>query len=134
MKLQEFAVGLGAVPHVMPPDEHDRVLAFLSHLPQIAASALMHVVGSSIGSEGLRLTGRGLSDTTRLASSPADIWRDICATNADDVRIALDTLIGELQAMRANLEAGDDIGRVFESASQWREVLLAEYRAQKEKG
>ena len=133
VKLQEFAVGLGAVPHVMPPDEHDRVLAFLSHLPQIAASALMHVVGSSIGSEGLRLTGRGLSDTTRLASSPADIWRDICATNADDVRIALDTLIGELQAMRANLEAGDDIGRVFESASQWREVLLEEYRAQKEK-
>ena len=89
VKLQEFTVGLGAVPHVMPPDEHDRVLAFLSHLPQIAASALMHVVGSSIGAAGLRLTGRGLADTTRLASSPADIWRDICATNVDDVGTCL---------------------------------------------
>lgn len=133
LKLQEFAVGLGAVPHVLPPDEHDRVLAFLSHLPQIAASALMHVVGSSIGAEGLGLTGRGLADTTRLASSPADIWRDICATNADDMGTALDALISELQAMRGSLKAGDEIERVFESANQWREVLLAEHQAQKDK-
>ena len=133
VKLQEFAIGLGAVPHVMPPDEHDRVLAFLSHLPQIVASALMHVVGSSIGAEGLKLTGRGLADTTRLASSPADIWRDICATNADDLGAALETLIAELQAMRGNLKAGDDVGRVFESANQWREVLLAEHQTRNDK-
>ncbi len=133
LKLQKFVVGLGATPHVIPPDEHDRVLAFLSHLPQMTASALMHVVGTSIGEEGLRLTGRGLADTTRLASSPADIWRDIFATNADDVGGALDILIAELRAMRLNLTEGDDIGRVFESAGEWREVLLAEHEAQKEK-
>ena len=50
---------------------------YLSHLPQLAASALMHVVGEHAGAEGLALAGRGLRDTTRLASSPADIWRDI---------------------------------------------------------
>jgi len=133
LKLQKFVAGLGATPHVIPPDEHDRVLAFLSHLPQMTASALMHVVGTSIGEEGLRLTGRGLADTTRLASSPADIWRDIFATNADDVGGALDILIAELRAMRLNLKQGDDIGRVFESAGEWREVLLAEHEAQKEK-
>jgi len=64
----------------MSADEHDRVMAFVSHLPQLAASALMDAVGSAAHSEGLRMAGRGLVDTTRLASSPADVWRDICLT------------------------------------------------------
>lgn len=132
-QLRDFAAGLGAVPHVMRADEHDRVLAFLSHLPQITASALMHVVGNSIGAEGLRLTGRGLADTTRLASSPPDIWRDICATNSDDVATALDKLIIELQAIKDDLDKGKAITRVFESAGRWREVLAAEHHAQKNK-
>ena len=71
---------------------HDRLLAFLSHLPQLTASALMQVVGDAVGEDGLALAGRGLVDTTRLASSPAEIWRDIAGTNADEIRPALDTL------------------------------------------
>lgn len=132
-QLQEFAIGLGAVPHVMQADEHDQLLAFLSHLPQLTASALMHVVGSSIGAEGLRLTGRGLADTTRLASSPPDIWRDICATNSDDLATALDVLIEQLQEIRNDLDGGEAITRVFESAGRWREVLAAEHAPQKNK-
>ena len=132
-QLQEFAIGLGAVPHVMQADEHDQLLAFLSHLPQLTASALMHVVGSSIGVEGLRLTGRGLADTTRLASSPPDIWRDICATNSDDLATALDVLIEQLQEIRNDLDGGEAITRVFESAGRWREVLAAEHDPQKNK-
>ena len=65
-------------------------MAFVSHLPQLTASALMDTVGSAAQGEGLRLAGRGLVDTTRLASSPADVWRDICATNADAIGDALD--------------------------------------------
>ena len=61
---------LGAVPRVMGVQAHDRLLAFLSHLPQLTASALMQVVGDAVGQEGLALAGRGLADTTRLASSP----------------------------------------------------------------
>ena len=67
------------------PTTHDRLLAFLSHLPQLTASALMQVVGDAVGEDGLALAGRGLVDTTRLASSPADIWSDIAATNADEI-------------------------------------------------
>ena len=70
--------------------EHDALLAYLSHLPQLTASALMHVVGEHAGAEGLALAGRGLRDTTRLASSPPDIWRDIASTNAANVAAALD--------------------------------------------
>src|SRR5438309_2220370 len=79
--LTAFIRALGAEPRMIAPAAHDRVLAFLSHLPQLTASALMQVVGDAVGQEGLALAGRGLADTTRLASSPADIWRDIAATN-----------------------------------------------------
>ncbi len=76
---------LGARVHLMTPEAHDSLVAYLSHLPQLAASALMHLVGERTGAEGLALAGRGLRDTTRLASSPPDIWRDISASNADNI-------------------------------------------------
>ena len=124
-RLRRFVTALGATPHVVTAEAHDRLMAFLSHLPQLAASALMHVVGEEIGAEGLSLSGRGLSDTTRLASSPADIWRDICATNADEIHIAVDRLIAELETIRDGLSDGGAIDRVFESAAAWREVVAA---------
>ena len=128
-KLRRFVTGFGAVPHVLAPDAHDRLLAFLSHVPQLTASVLMHVVGDAIGEDGLALSGRGLADTTRLASSPADIWKDICATNADEVGIALDALIVEFRAVRDNLADGRTIDRIFDSASRWRAALAARRRA-----
>lgn len=123
-RLFTFAQGLGARPSSMDPAEHDRVMAFLSHLPQLTASALMEVVGSGAASEGLRLAGRGLIDTTRLASSPADVWRDICATNADAVGEALDLLIARLTELRGDLSRGEAIETIFERAAQWRAELM----------
>ena len=131
-RLSTFVRTMGANPHVVDPVEHDRLLAYVSHLPQLTASALMHVVGTEAGEEGLRLTGRGLFDATRLASSPADIWRDICRSNADVVGEALDALLGELQALRDGLESSDDIDRVFDSAGRWRSQLAA-LRASRDK-
>ena len=122
-RLQDFVTALGAKPHVMTAAEHDRLLAYLSHLPQLTASALMHVVGTSAGQSGLSLTGRGLADTTRLASSPPRIWRDICATNADEIRRALEALITELATLRDGLDEDGVIERVFDSAAEWRGFL-----------
>lgn len=130
-RLQRFVEGLGARAHVMAPAEHDRLLAFLSHLPQLTASALMHVVGSEAQGGGLALTGRGLADTTRLASSPAAIWRDICASNADEVGKALDILIAELQQLREHLDSGDAVDRIFDSAATWRSVLVERIGSQR---
>jgi prephenate dehydrogenase len=123
-KLKSFAVGLGSVPRTLSPEDHDRLLAFISHLPQLTVSALMHVVGQAAGKDGLGLSGRGLQDTTRLASSPADIWKEVCATNADEVGASLDALIAVLQQFRADLETGTSIDEVFESANRWRDALL----------
>ena len=119
-KLTEFVQALGAVPRVMGVQAHDRLLAFLSHLPQLTASALMQVVGDAVGQEGLALAGRGLADTTRLASSPPDIWRDIAATNADEIGPALDALIALLQHLRRDLPEGDTLADVFADAARWR--------------
>ena len=102
---------------------HDRLLAFLSHLPQLTASALMQVVGDAVGQDGLALAGRGLADTTRLASSPPDIWRDIAATNADEIGPALDALIALLQELRRDLPDGDRLAEVFTDAARWRAAL-----------
>lgn len=124
-KLKLFAAGLGAVPRTLSPDDHDRLLALISHLPQLTVSALMHVVGQAAGEDGLRLSGRGLQDTTRLASSPAGIWKEVCATNADQVGSALDALIAVLQQLRGDLQSGTTIDDVFESANLWRETLLS---------
>jgi prephenate dehydrogenase len=124
-QLKAFVAGLGAVPQILSPDDHDRLLAFISHLPQLTVSALMHVVGEAAREEGLRLSGRGLQDTTRLASSPADIWKEVCATNADEIGSALDALISVLRQLRADLQTGKSIDEVFESANLWRETLLS---------
>ena len=102
---------------------HDRLLAWLSHLPQLTASALMAVVGEGVGEGGLELAGRGLADTTRLAASPADIWRDICTSNADEIGPALDALIAVLQALRERLGDGATIDRAFAAANEWRARL-----------
>lgn len=122
-QLKSFATGLGAVPRTLSPEEHDCLLAFISHLPQLTVSALMHVVGEAAGDEGLSLSGRGLQDTTRLASSPADIWKEVCATNADEVGSALDALIAVLRQLRGDLTTGKAIDEVFDSANRWRERL-----------
>ena len=122
-RLCGFATALGAEPHVMAPDEHDRLLALVSHLPQLTASALMHIVGTGAGERGLALTGRGLFDSTRLASSPADIWREICRSNSDAIGDALDLLIEELRVLRHDLASGQELERVFESAGDWRDRL-----------
>jgi prephenate dehydrogenase len=122
-KLLAFVSAMGAEPRVVAASAHDHTLAFLSHLPQLTASALMQVVGDAVGADGLSLAGRGLVDTTRLASSPADIWKDIAATNADEIRKGLDTLIDVLTELRNDLTTGERLPEIFDAAGRWRQLL-----------
>jgi prephenate dehydrogenase len=121
-RVTAFAAALGAAPRIMDAETHDRLFAYLSHLPQLAATALMHAVGRAVGDR-IDLAGPGLADTTRLASSPAAIWQDICATNADDIRPAIDALITILAQLRDGLEDGGILETLFASAQEWRERI-----------
>jgi len=122
-RVRVFVAMLGAQPRVIDAEAHDRAIAFLSHLPQLTASALMHVVGCAVGERDISLAGPGLADTTRLAASPPAIWRDICATNSDAIVPALDALIETLTRLRGDLSTGDVIAEVFGSAGRWRGIV-----------
>ena len=121
-RLQAFVSGFGAVPQVMSAEQHDQLLAYLSHLPQLTASALIDTVGRAVGDR-IDLAGPGLADTTRLASSPSAIWEDICVTNADAIGPALDALIATLQSLRERLKDPGAIAALFASAQAWRDRL-----------
>lgn len=123
-RFDEFVKGLGAVPHVMSAALHDRLVGAVSHLPQLTATALMHVVGRLAGDAGFELAGPGLADTTRLADSPPTIWRDIAATNEETLRQALDEMIQSLTDLRDSLAEGDKLEEIFTSAARWRHALL----------
>ena len=123
-RLSAFVSGLGAHPTIMSAVDHDRLMALISHLPQLTVTALMEVVGSVATGAGLRLAGQGLIDTTRLASSPPGVWRDICATNADEIARALDLLIERLSDLRGDLQRAEIIDAVFDHAAHWRAELM----------
>ena len=122
-RLETFVAGLGARPVSLGAEEHDRLMAYVSHLPQLTASALMAVVGGGAAT-GLRLAGRGLVDTTRLASSPAAVWRDVSASNNDFIAEALDTLIATLTDLRRDLKNGEALARTFSAAERYRAELM----------
>ena len=122
-RLERFARRLGAKPAILTASDHDRLMAYVSHLPQLAASALMSAVGCG-APDSLRLAGRGLVDTTRLASSPASVWRGIAASNRDFIGEALDRLIETLTDLRNDLQQGDAIEKTFQDAARWRTELM----------
>lgn len=121
--LRAFVRALGAEPAQLDADEHDRIMAYVSHLPQLAASSLMRVAGEGAGEPGLALSGAGLAGTTRLASSPASMWTEILQSNAGHVRLALDAFIADLQQIREHLTSSAAAGEWFDAGARWRARL-----------
>ena len=120
--LQVFVETLGAHAQLLGAAEHDHLFAFISHLPQLAVSALMEVVGSAVGAEGLAAAGTGLRDTTRLAASPPEIWREIARTNPAHLSAAIDAMVAALTRLRDDVN-GSALDTTFEAARRWKAVL-----------
>ena len=120
-RASRFVEALGARPVEIPGDGevHDQVMAAVSHLPQIVASALLARVGESVGADGLAWAGRGLRDTTRLAESPPDIWRSIAATNHDAIAPLLKALAADLADLADRLDQPGAIDELFTRAHRW---------------
>ena len=93
---------IGAVPVTLGPEEHDRIVAYTSHLPQLASTALAALLaGRAEPRSGI--FGPALLDSTRLAMSSFDIWGDILATNRDAIQEALGSYIATLEEFRREL-------------------------------
>ncbi|MBI3667126.1 MAG: prephenate dehydrogenase/arogenate dehydrogenase family protein [Acidobacteria bacterium] len=118
---------LGARLLVMPAQAHDRIVAFTSHLPQMASTALASVVLEQMSSpDSWKVAGSGLRDTTRLAASAYDLWRDICLTNTKNIDRALTAYIQKLEHLRENLRQRaleEDFRRGAKFVAQFQEWL-----------
>lgn len=94
---------LGLVPLEVSPVEHDRRLARASHLPQVLSSLLMGLQDD----RSIAVSGRGLTDTTRLAGSDPRLWADILLDNRDQVGRELASAGASLYRLARALQRGD---------------------------
>jgi prephenate dehydrogenase len=104
--------GVGARVEEMDAAIHDQILARVSHLPHLVAYALAAAVADArvAGKPVLAYAGSGLRDTTRIAGSPAELWRDVALANAGAVRAALGEFRAALDRLDALVAAGDAAG------------------------
>jgi prephenate dehydrogenase len=113
---------IGARVIAMDPERHDRLCAWISHLPQMIATALASTLRDELGDdEAIReIGGRALREVTRIASSPYSMWRDIALTNSQNIDEALLRFEQQLAHLRENLR-GPGLREMFESANKFGE-------------
>jgi prephenate dehydrogenase len=115
----------GARPVVLSDhgEEHDRLVAAVSHLPQVTATALMAIVARATGIENLQWAGSGLRDTTRLASSQAGVWQSVLASNSRELKPLIKYLASELASFADRLEDPAAVGALFDEANRAKSAL-----------
>ena len=104
-----LVAALGAELLVASPAEHDDIVASISHLPHVAAVALMGLVARSEapGENRLEASAGGFRDMTRIAASPGAMWRDILEANREQVLRWLDAYTSELDQIADTIRRGD---------------------------
>lgn len=103
-ELERAIKRMGARVVIMKPEQHDRLVALTSHLPQLISTALAETIGDEAGAS--RVAGPAALDLTRLALSPYEIWRDIFSTNSTAIDRALRAFIKKLEELRTTLRRG----------------------------
>jgi prephenate dehydrogenase len=106
----ELAEAVGARPVVLDAERHDRLVASISHLPFLLASALVHAVNEVGQGDELvwRLAAGGFRDTSRVAASDTRMFLDILLTNRSAVLEQVDAFAGQLASLRTLLAEGDE--------------------------
>lgn len=113
----------GAEVAQMSAEAHDRIFAAVSHLPHLAAFALVDdLAGRSEADTYFQYAGSGFRDFTRIAGSHPEMWRDIALANREALLTELDAYIAELEQIRGLLARGDAAGleAIFQRASRAR--------------
>ncbi len=116
----DFWESLGARTVTVSPEEHDRIVAYTSHLPHVVASSLVEVFHSfrrdNEPPSGIdAFIGNGFRDVTRISSGSPDMWRDIVIQNRDNISGAVDRMIEELNHLKQVISgSGPDGGQVHE--------------------
>ena len=103
---------LGATPIELSALDHDAAVAKISHLPQIAASLVAKQLAGT-PSEWMELAGQGLRDTTRIAGSDEQLWKEIIYSNRSEISVLLTSLQNDLTQMIAALDDPDKIAALI---------------------
>jgi prephenate dehydrogenase len=123
-RLRALWEAMGARTCELDASTHDDFLAQVSHLPHVAAACLVQLASR----EGLRFAATGFKDTTRVASSDPEIWREIYMANRSALALVLRRYAAELAALAVTLEKGDSqaVMRLLCEAKQKRDGLKRE--------
>lgn len=126
-RIESLWQACGANVTRMDAEEHDSVLAAVSHLPHLLAYALVHEVAGRANAEQLfSFAAGGFRDFTRIASSHPEMWRDICVANRDRLLLEVEKYEDKLRTVKALLEAADGaaLERLFAEAREARDQWL----------
>ncbi len=120
-KVKTLWMRLGANVKTLPADEHDKALAYISHLPHLLAYGLIDVIPPDY----VQYAAQGLKDTTRIASSDPDMWKDVCITNSQSLLKALDEYAKVLAAFRKAIVSKDEpnLLEIFKKSKNKRDGL-----------
>ncbi|WP_175051006.1 prephenate dehydrogenase [Paraburkholderia sediminicola] len=123
----------GACVREMTPEQHDRVLASVSHLPHVLSFALVEqILNSPDAALKFSFAAGGFRDFTRIAASSPEMWRDVCVANRTALLDELDAYTAVLARLRAAIEAGD--GAALEAVFARSRVARSEWQEQRSAG
>jgi prephenate dehydrogenase len=123
-KVEAFWKAVGGTVMRMSPETHDDLVSRSSHLPHVVAAGLANYVLSPMHpKEQARLCATGFRDTTRIASGPPGMWRDIALANRQNLARVLGVFIADLQEFKHALDEGDakSIEEYLETAKRRRD-------------
>ena len=120
----QFWKSLGAITYIKTPEDHDEIVAHVSHLPHLLASSLCKFLDQKPEDWGL-LSSMGFKDTTRIAAGDPGLWKAILETNHDEIRRALSEYQDELHRIQSALTNGDlaELFAVLQQGKQFRDRL-----------
>jgi prephenate dehydrogenase len=115
---------IGARIAILPAEEHDRLCAWISHVPQMISTALAAALVEEFGAQAplLPAGGRALQEMTRISASPYSMWRDVAISNKKNLEDALWKVEQRLAHIRENL-ATRQLAEEFEQAHQLRKIV-----------
>ena len=126
-ELKELVLSLSALPLVLDYQEHDYIVAGISHLPHLIAASLVKLVKDKDTEEQTMklVAAGGFKDITRIASSSPVMWQQICAANRSNVQSILGNYIEALNQVRADVAEGNDkaIYDLFDISREYRNSI-----------
>jgi len=125
---KELVEKTGAIALILDYKQHDYVTAAISHLPHVIAASLVNLVHDSDSKEGIMkmVAAGGFKDITRIASSSAQMWQQICLTNTDNISALLEDYINSLTKIKQDLDGHceKELYQLFDEARIYRDSFI----------